>query len=66
VGWAYAMLKPGQEVSEEKLRQLCQEKLANFKVPKRFFVRPLLPLLPSGKVDKMALKKEAEKKLAER
>jgi acyl-CoA synthetase (AMP-forming)/AMP-acid ligase II len=66
VGWAYAMLKPGQEVSEEKLQQLCREKLANFKVPKRFFVRPLLPMLASGKVDKMALKKEAEKMLAEK
>ncbi len=65
VGWAYAMLKPGQEVSEETLRQLCREKLANFKVPKRFFVRPLLPLLASGKVDKMTLKKEAEKMLAD-
>lgn len=66
VGWAYAMLKPGQEVSEEKLQQLCKEKLANFKVPKRFFVRPLLPLLASGKVDKMGLKKEAAKILAEK
>ena len=66
VGWAYAMLKPGQKVSEETLQQLCKEKLANFKVPKRFFVRPLLPMLASGKVDKMALKKEAEKMLAEK
>jgi len=66
VGWAYAMLKPGQEVSEETLQQLCKEKLANFKVPKRFFVRPLLPMLASGKVDKMALRKEAEKMLAEK
>ena len=66
VGWAYAMLKPGQEVSEETLQQLCREKLANFKVPKRFFVRPLLPMLASGKVDKMALKKEAAKSLAEK
>ena len=65
VGWAYAMLKPGQQASEEALRQLCKEKLANFKVPKRFYVRPLLPMLPSGKVDKMALKKEAEKIMAE-
>ena len=66
VGWAYAMLKPGQQASEEELRQLCREKLANFKVPKRFFVRPLLPMLASGKVDKMALKKEAETMPAEK
>jgi acyl-CoA synthetase (AMP-forming)/AMP-acid ligase II len=58
VGWAFAMSLPGQSVGEDELQVLCREKLANFKVPKRFFVRPLLPLLPSGKVDKMALKKE--------
>ncbi|MEW6261713.1 MAG: class I adenylate-forming enzyme family protein [Thermodesulfobacteriota bacterium] len=60
VGWAYIMLKPGQNVGEEDLRELCQDKLANFKVPKRFFIRPLLPLLASGKVNKMALKEEAQ------
>ena len=60
VGWAWAMLMPGQEVSEEEIQSLCKEKLANFKVPKRFFIRPLLPMLPSGKIDKMALQKEIE------
>ena len=58
VGWAFAMLQPGKEVSEDELREFCKSKLANFKVPKRFFVRPLLPLLPTGKVDKVALRKE--------
>jgi acyl-CoA synthetase (AMP-forming)/AMP-acid ligase II len=58
VGWAFIMLKPGQSVGEEELRGLCKEKLANFKVPKRFFIRPLLPLLASGKINKVALKGE--------
>jgi len=59
VGWAYIMTVPGQTVGEEDLRELCKSKIANFKVPKRFFVRPLLPLLPNGKVNKMELKQEA-------
>ncbi len=59
VGWGYVMTMPEQTVDEEELRRLCKEKLANFKVPKRFFVRPLLPLLPNGKINKMALKQEA-------
>ncbi len=59
VGWAYAMTLPDQTVSEDELRELCKSRLANFKTPKRIFVRPLLPLLASGKVDKVALKKEA-------
>jgi len=45
------------------LRDLCKSKLANFKVPKRFFIRQLLPLLSNGKVDKMALKKEISEML---
>jgi acyl-CoA synthetase (AMP-forming)/AMP-acid ligase II len=58
VGWAFSMLRSGKDVSEDELREFCKSKLANFKVPKRFFVRPLLPLLPNGKIDKVALRKE--------
>jgi len=60
VGWAFAMLVPGQSATEEELRELCRAKLANFKVPKKFFIRELLPLLANGKVDKLALKAEIE------
>jgi len=59
VGWAFVMLMPGQSVTEDELRDLCRQKLSNFKVPKRFFIRPMLPLLASGKVNKVALKHEA-------
>lgn len=59
VGWAYVMTLPDQTVGEDELRDLCKSKLANFKTPKKFFVRPLLPILPTGKVDKVTLKKEA-------
>jgi acyl-CoA synthetase (AMP-forming)/AMP-acid ligase II len=58
VGWAFVMPTPGQNVTEDDLRDLCKSALANFKVPKKFFIRPLLPLLASGKVNKMALKDE--------
>ena len=58
VGWAFVMPTPGQNVTEEELRDLCKAALANFKVPKKFFIRPLLPLLASGKVNKLALKDE--------
>jgi acyl-CoA synthetase (AMP-forming)/AMP-acid ligase II len=58
VGWAFVMPMPGQNVTEEDLRELCKNSLANFKAPKKFFIRPMLPLLASGKVNKMALKDE--------
>ncbi len=49
VGHAFIMLKPGQETTEEELRGHCKQRLANFKVPKRFDLRPILPLLANGK-----------------
>ena len=58
VGWAFVMPIPGKEVTPEELRELCRSKLANFKVPKKFTIRPALPLLASGKVNKVALKEE--------
>jgi acyl-CoA synthetase (AMP-forming)/AMP-acid ligase II len=58
VGWAFVMPKPGQSATEDDLRGLCKSSLANFKVPKKFYIRPMLPLLASGKVNKMALKDE--------
>ena len=45
--------------SEEELRSFLRERLANYKVPKRLFVRDALPMLPVGKVDRVALLAEA-------
>ena len=60
VGVAYVMTKPrAASPSEESLREWCRTRLANYKVPKRFVIRGELPLLPIGKVDKQALKREA-------
>ncbi len=58
VGHAFIMAKPGATVTPEELRTHARDRLANFKVPKQFDVRPMLPLLANGKVNKMALKKE--------
>ena len=40
----------------------CRERLANYRIPKRFEMRAELPRLPIGKMDKQTLKRE----LAER
>ncbi|MCX7634991.1 MAG: acyl--CoA ligase [Syntrophales bacterium] len=60
VGWAFVMPVPGKEVTEEELREYCKGKMANFKVPKKFIIRPHLPLLANGKVNKVALKEECK------
>ena len=54
------MPKPGKALQEDELRTLCQAKLVNYKIPKKFFIRPVLPLLPSGKVNKVELRKEVK------
>jgi acyl-CoA synthetase (AMP-forming)/AMP-acid ligase II len=61
VGKAYIMPVPGTEVEPDELRELCKKHLANYKVPKEFEVRPLLPLLPSGKIDRLSLIEEEKK-----
>lgn len=56
VGHAYVQLNPGETLSQHDLRQSCQARLANYKIPKNFIIRGTLPRLPVGKVDKQALK----------
>lgn len=58
VGWAY--LIADEAVSEDLVLAHARAKLANYKLPKRIFIRRDLPLLPIGKIDKHALKAQAE------
>lgn len=66
VGWAWVMLQPGKETTESALENLCRGQLANYKVPKRFFIRQSLPLLANGKINKTALSEEARQIMAEK
>jgi fatty-acyl-CoA synthase len=59
VGCAFLLLERGSRLGTEELQGWCRERLANYKVPKRFIFRSELPLLAIGKVDKAALRKEA-------
>ncbi|MEJ2068307.1 MAG: hypothetical protein P8Y09_10275, partial [Deltaproteobacteria bacterium] len=61
VGKAFVMPVPGTEVKEEELRELCKKHLANYKIPKEFEVRQLLPMLPNGKINRLALVEEERK-----
>jgi acyl-CoA synthetase (AMP-forming)/AMP-acid ligase II len=57
VGHAFVQLEAGRAVDVEVLRAWCRERLANYKIPKRFTIMPELPRLPIGKIDKQTLKK---------
>jgi acyl-CoA synthetase (AMP-forming)/AMP-acid ligase II len=58
VGVAYVVLK--ESITPEQLERHCRDRLANYKLPKRFIFTPDLPLLPIGKVDKRTLRTWAE------
>ncbi len=50
------------EKLEEELKELCEEHLAIYEIPKNFIIRPSLPMTATGKVDKKVLKKEVAEK----
>lgn len=58
VGKAFIMPVPGMAVDADAVREHCKKHLANYKIPKQFEVRPLLPMLASGKVDRRAMVEE--------
>lgn len=57
VGVAFVIARGA--VDEAELQAHCRDRLANYKIPKRFVIAPDLPRLPVGKVDKMALRRLA-------
>ena len=60
VGRAYIMKTPGAELSVEEMKAWCAERLANYKIPKKFDICGELPLLASGKIDKVTLRKAVD------
>jgi acyl-CoA synthetase (AMP-forming)/AMP-acid ligase II len=60
VGHGFVQPAPGCHPDAEDLRAWCVERLANYKVPKRFTVLQELPRLPIGKIDKMELRQRCQ------
>jgi acyl-CoA synthetase (AMP-forming)/AMP-acid ligase II len=56
---AVAFLVVDRPLEENTLRQHLRDRLANYKIPKRFRIIDQLPRLPVGKVDKSALRAHA-------
>jgi len=59
IGIAFITLKTGCCLTEQELKSLSKNTLANYKIPKRFYVIEEMPMLPIGKIDKAKLKKLA-------
>ena len=56
VGAAYLIARPGEAVDLSSLPNWCRERLAQYKIPKRFSVVDALPRTAAGKVRKNILK----------
>jgi acyl-CoA synthetase (AMP-forming)/AMP-acid ligase II len=49
---AAVVLKPGVQTTEKELQQYCAEKMAKFKVPKRFYITDVMPKTATGKIQR--------------
>lgn len=59
VGRYYVVLRPGAALTADDLRAHCAQHLADYKVPRQVVFRDQLPLTPTGKVSKAALRETA-------
>lgn len=57
VGMAFIIHRGG--LTEAAIAEHCRRSLANYKIPKRFALVDEMPLLPTGKIDRMALRERA-------
>jgi len=55
VGCAYVVLVPGAVLAPEALEAWASDKLASFKIPRRFVAVPALPRTETGKIQKWKL-----------
>lgn len=58
-------LKKGNVFDEAEMKQFLSTKLAKFKIPKYYLIYDQFPLLGSGKIDAVSLKKDAIRRISE-
>ena len=56
---AYVVLRQPGAATPEALNAYCREQLSSYKVPRRFVVVASLPMTPTGKIQKVELRKLA-------
>jgi len=59
VGEAYLIARPNEDIDIEALPAWCRERLAAYKIPKRFHVVDDMPRTAAGKIQKHALRKSS-------
>lgn len=59
-------LKDGAAFDEEQIKQALSKKLARFKIPSKYLIYDEFPMLGTGKIDGVALKADALRRIAAR
>ncbi len=60
---AFLSLKEGSSWDEERAKQFLRENLAQYKIPKKFYILDSLPKTPTGKISKVELRRFLENNL---
>lgn len=64
VGRAYIVAKPGVKLEGESIREYLKDHLADYKIPRNYVFREMLPMTNMGKIEKKYLRKEVEEEFA--
>ena len=65
VAVAFVRLNPGQTLTEQDVADHCRGKIASYKVPRHVLFVDEFPMTGSGKVQKVKLREEARRRLAQ-
>lgn len=56
---AWVKLKPGEQATEEELREFCKGKIAHYKVPRYFKFVDAFPMTVTGKIQKFIMRQQS-------
>ena len=60
---AWIVLKPGENATEEEIREFCQGQIAHYKIPRYVRFKEALPLTVTGKAQKFIMRAEMSEEL---
>ena len=60
---AWVMLKPGEQMTEEELRDYCKGKIAHYKIPRYVKFVTSFPMTVTGKVQKYQMREQSTEEL---
>src|SRR5579884_3246254 len=60
---AWIKVKPGEQVTEEELKEYCKGKIAHNKIPRYFKFVDAFPMTVTGKIQKFLMRQEAIEEL---